>query len=94
VGANLAAADRRNVSGAVNVGTGSETSVLDLVAILQQEGGRSDFEPEFAEARLGEIERSCLDVGRARAELGWEARTSLNDGMRATLDAARAELAE
>jgi UDP-glucose 4-epimerase len=94
VAANLAAADNRDVGGAVNVGTGRETSVLDLVAILQQEGGREDFEPDFAEARLGEIERSCLDVTRARIELGWEAQTSLNDGMRATLDAARVELAE
>jgi UDP-glucose 4-epimerase len=68
--------------------------VLDVLAILQQEGDRSDFEAEFAEARLGEIERSCLDVSRARDELGWEAKTSLSDGMRATLDAAREELAE
>jgi UDP-glucose 4-epimerase len=94
VAANLAAADKRDVGGAVNIGTGRETSVLDLVAILQQEGGRDDFEPDFAEARLGEIERSCLDVTRARDELGWEARTSLNDGIRATLDAARVEMAE
>jgi UDP-glucose 4-epimerase len=93
VAANLAAGDKRDVGGAVNIGTGTETSVLDLVAILQQEGGRADFEPELAAARLGEIERSCLDVTRARVELGWEARTSLNDGMRATLDAARVELA-
>jgi UDP-glucose 4-epimerase len=93
VQANLAAADRRDVGGTVNIGTGRETSVLDLVAILRQEGDRDEFEPEFAEARLGEIERSCLDVTRAREELGWEARTSLSDGMRATLEAARLELA-
>jgi UDP-glucose 4-epimerase len=91
VAANLAAAEHTNVGGAVNVGTGTETSVLDLVAILQQAGDRDDFEPEFAEARLGEIERSCLDVSRARDELGWQAKTSLADGMRRTLDAARAE---
>jgi UDP-glucose 4-epimerase len=91
---NLAAADRRDVGGTVNIGTGRETSVLDLVAILRQEGDRDEFEPEFAEARLGEIERSCLDVTRAREELGWEARTSLADGMRATLEAARVELAK
>ena len=94
VAANLAAADRREVGGAINIGTGRETSVLDLVAILQQASGRTDFEPEFADARLGEIERSCLDVTRAREELGWEGNTSLSDGMRATLDAARAELAK
>jgi UDP-glucose 4-epimerase len=93
VAANLAAAEHANVGGAVNVGTGTETSVLDLAAILQQEGGRDDFDPEFADARLGEIERSCLDVSRARDELGWEAKTALSDGMRATLEAARLGLA-
>jgi UDP-glucose 4-epimerase len=92
VAANLAAAQHTDVGGAVNIGTGRETSVLDLVAILQQEGAR-DFEPEFADARLGEIERSCLDVSRARHELGWEAKTSLGEGMRATVEAARLELA-
>jgi UDP-glucose 4-epimerase len=93
VQANLAAAENPDVGGAVNIGTGTETSVLDVVAILRQEGQRADFEPDFEAARLGEIERSCLDVTRARAELGWQARTPLSDGIRATLDAARAELA-
>jgi UDP-glucose 4-epimerase len=93
VEANLAAGDRPDVGGEVNIGTGRETSVLDLVQILRQEGDRDDFEPELAPARMGEIERSCLDVTRAREELGWTARTSLAEGMRTTLDAARIELA-
>jgi UDP-glucose 4-epimerase len=93
VAANLAAADRRDVGGAVNIGTGRETSVLDLVRILQQEGARDDFAPQFAEGRLGEIERSCLEVTRARIELGWQARMTLNGGIRATLDATRVEMA-
>jgi UDP-glucose 4-epimerase len=93
VEANLAAADRPAARGEINIGTGRETSVLDLVRILQQEGDRDDFEPELVPGRIGEIERSCLDVTRARDELGWTARTSLAEGMRATLDAARLELA-
>jgi UDP-glucose 4-epimerase len=93
VSGQLAAADNRASGGAFNIGTGQESSVLDILAILQQEGGRDDFEPEFGEARLGEIERSCLDVTRARTELGWQAQTGLAEGMRATLEATRAELA-
>jgi UDP-glucose 4-epimerase len=89
----LAAADNRTHNGAFNIGTGQETSVLDLLEILQQQGGRDDFEPQFAEARLGEIERSCLDVTRARTELGWQAETGLAEGMNATLEATRAQLA-
>jgi UDP-glucose 4-epimerase len=94
VSGQLAAADNRASGGAFNIGTGQESSVLDILAILQQEGGRDDFEPEFGEARLGEIERSCLDVSRAQAELGWQAQVALVDGMRATLEASRAELAK
>jgi UDP-glucose 4-epimerase len=93
VAGQLAAADNRSHNGAFNIGTGQETSVLDILDILQQQGDRDDFEPQFAEARLGEIERSCLDVTRARTELGWQAQTGLAEGMSATLEATRAQLA-
>jgi UDP-glucose 4-epimerase len=86
VRANLAAVEHPDASGKFNIGTGRETSVLDLVDALRELSGRSDFEPEFAPARLGEIQRSCLDVGRARAELGWSAATELLEGLRLTLE--------
>jgi UDP-glucose 4-epimerase len=63
--------------------------VLDIVEVMKElePDAAAGFEPDFAEARLGEVERSCLDVSRAREELGFEAQTSLRDGMRATLAA-------
>jgi UDP-glucose 4-epimerase len=83
------AAGQSEVTGEINVGTGRETSVLDIVEVIKElePEAAAGFEPEFAEARLGEIERSCLDVSRAREELGFEAQTDLREGMRATLDA-------
>ena len=45
-----------------------------------------DFEPEFEPARLGELDRSSLDVSRARDELGYVAGTTLVEGMRATIE--------
>src|SRR4051794_27385201 len=83
------AAGKSTVSGEINVGTGQETTVLDIVQVMKElePDAAASFEPEFADARLGEIERSCLDVTRAREELGFEAQTSLKDGMRRTLDA-------
>ena len=89
VAANLAAiaADAR---GAINVGTGVETSVLDLVSMMRELSGVERFEPQFAPARLGEVERSCLDVTRARALLSWSASVTVRDGLRVTLEAARA----
>lgn len=88
VRAQLAAA-QAEVTGEVNVGTGRETTVLELVDCLKEldPAAAAGFEPELAPARLGEIERSCLDVTRARDALGWVAQTSLLDGLRATLDA-------
>jgi UDP-glucose 4-epimerase len=83
--ATLAAADGA-VTGPVNIGTGTETSVLDLVEALRELSGRADFEPEHAPARAGEARRSCLDPSRAVRELGWQATTSLRDGLRATLE--------
>ncbi len=38
-------------------------------------------EPVFADARPGEVDRSCLDVSRAREALGWEARVTLRQGL-------------
>ena len=81
VEAFLAAADA-TVLGRANVGTGEETTVLELAAAL---GLETTLEP----ARAGEVRRSCLDPSRARELLGWEARTSLREGLERTLAAAR-----
>lgn len=86
VDAALAAAGSR-ANGAVNIGTGREASVLDLVEILGRLGGRDDFEPQLAPPRPGEVQRISLDASLAERELGWRPRTSLDDGLRLTLDA-------
>lgn len=88
VRAQLAAAERP-ADGAVNVGTGIETSVLELAdavaAAGREVGARGWTGPAFAAPRAGEIERSCLDVRRAADELGFQARTALVDGLTETL---------
>src|SRR4051812_3929895 len=83
------AAGQASVTGEINVGTGRETTVLDIVEVMKElePEAAAGFDPDFAEARLGEVERSCLDVARAREELGFEAQTSLRDGLRSTLEA-------
>ena len=86
VSALLAAAEN-TVGGALNVGTGREVSVLELVELLRELGGASDrFEPEFAPPRAGEVQRISIDPARAAAELGWRAETPLEEGLRLTLD--------
>ena len=82
----LAAADA-DVHGAINLGTEEETSVLELVELMSGFEDGVDFTPDMQEARLGELDRSCLAAGRARDALGWEARTRIAEGLRLTYEA-------
>ena len=83
VDAIVRAGDTRD-AGEVNVGTEEETSVLDIVGELSRLNGAGTPEPEFAPARLGELDRSCLDATRARDLLGWRATTPIREGLRLT----------
>ena len=69
--------------GVFNVGTGSETSVVELYDACRRVAGSSqDAEP--APARLGELQRSVLDVSLAERRLGWRPEVGLEDGLRLT----------
>ena len=87
VRANLAAAES-DAAGAFNVGTGIETSVLDLVAALGRFAA-AGFDPEHAPERPGEVRRIALDASRAREELGWEATVAVDEGLERTLASLR-----
>ncbi|MGH3965252.1 MAG: NAD-dependent epimerase/dehydratase family protein [Pseudonocardiaceae bacterium] len=89
VAANLAMARAvEPAHGEYNVGTGTEVTVLELVGAVAATAGVDpvDFAPDFAPARPGELVRSCLDVTRARCELGLPPPTSLSEGLVRTLD--------
>ena len=89
VAAFLAAADQRR-PGTWNIGTGVEVSVLDLAKVIGEVAGRT-VEYTLAPARPGELQRSALAVDRARADLGWKARTALPDGVRSVCDWIKAQ---
>ena len=75
---------------AFNIGTGRETSVVDLAGTLGRLAGVTPsitHEP----ARAGELERSALDPAKAAA-LGWTPSILLADGARSLLDWMRKEL--
>jgi UDP-glucose 4-epimerase len=85
VRANLLAAESA-LTGPVNIGHGRETSVLDLLEVLNEVSGVTGVRgPDFAPERPGEARRSCLDITRARGQLRWEPRVSLRDGLRTIL---------
>ena len=69
--------------GIYNVGTGRETSVVELYDRCRRVAG-SEAEAVHAEPRLGELRRSFLDPRLAAAELGFTAMVDLDDGLAAT----------
>ena len=81
VSALLAAAEHDG--GIFNVGSGVETSVLELYAACAEAAGVA-AEPVFEPARLGDLRRSALDVSRAADELGFRASIPLAEGIART----------
>ncbi len=61
-------------SGVYNVGSGVETSILDLYKLVCTLVGRCP-----------EPRRSVADISRAREVLGWAPRISLDEGLKATI---------
>jgi UDP-glucose 4-epimerase len=81
VAATLAAGS--GPAGVYNIGTGIETSVLELADGCKRASG-VDAEVAFDPPRLGELGRSVLDPARAEEALGWRPATSLDEGLEAT----------
>jgi UDP-glucose 4-epimerase len=79
----MLAAGSSSATGMVNIGTGHETTVLELITLLRTLDTPNP-EPRFAPARAGEVLRSCLDPTRAVEVLGWRAATRLTDGLALT----------
>lgn len=69
--------------GAYNIGTGRETSVLELLALFEQVVKRK-VDVVFAPERKGEISRIALSVERAKRAFSWVPRVSLEEGLERT----------
>jgi UDP-glucose 4-epimerase len=81
-------------AGTYNVATEVETDVITIWRELQAAaaqtpvpgaaGDPTTLEPELADLRPGELQHSCLDISRARRDLGWAPRVPIDDGLRRT----------
>jgi nucleoside-diphosphate-sugar epimerase len=80
VAASLAALERG--TGTYNVGGGTETTMLDAIAILERLAGRT-LRLQRHPAVPGDQRRTLADTSRIRAELGWEPRAGLEEGLAA-----------
>ncbi len=77
-------AEKLDTPAPVNVGTGREIAICDLVALIVEETGYTG-DIQFDASQPDGQPRRCLDTQRARALLGFEARTDFRDGLRRTI---------
>ncbi|MGH3080331.1 MAG: NAD-dependent epimerase/dehydratase family protein [Gaiellaceae bacterium] len=75
----LLAADGE-VAGTFNVGWGKETSVSELLEVVQRAAG-TDVEPQLEPLRPGELDRSAIDSHAAAEAFGWRPELPLEDGI-------------
>jgi GDP-L-fucose synthase len=79
------AAEHYNKPDPVNIGAGREISIKELVTLI---GKLTGFEGDihWDSSKPDGQPRRCLDVSRAKQEFGFEARTSFEIGLKATID--------
>jgi nucleoside-diphosphate-sugar epimerase len=81
----LLAAEKYDKADPVNLGSGAEISICDLLQKICLLSGYSG-EIRWDSAQPDGQPRRCLDTSRALAEFGWRANTPLDQGLRKTID--------
>lgn len=94
--AGILAAERGLLEGAAsqdvyNVGTGVETTVLEIASALSRASGIA-AEPEFQPHRKGEIQRVAIDPSAAQRDFGWRAEAALDEALAETFAWAEARV--
>ena len=71
---------------AVNVASGREISVNEVVRSVLDAAGAPNHPVEHGAARPGDVRRQRADIGRAGREAGFEPQVDFSDGIRRTVD--------
>jgi UDP-glucuronate 4-epimerase len=82
VAGTVAAMERAHAGALYNVGGGSEATMRDAIATLEDVSGRT-LELVARPAAAGDVRRTGADTRRIEQDLGWRPMTSLVDGLRA-----------
>ncbi len=87
VDANMLAAESdKGMGEVINIANGERVTINQLFQLLRTITGRNDAEPEYQEARTGDILHSLADISRARELLGYAPTVGLERGLQATVE--------
>jgi GDP-L-fucose synthase len=85
----VAAAERYDGADPINIGSGCEISIADLAAMIARLTGFTGT-IEWDPTRPDGQPRRCLDTSRAARHLGFHAKTTLEEGLKRTIEWFRA----
>lgn len=71
-------------AGEINIGTGKETNLIEIVEAIEAALGRK-IEREHTAAKPGEQRRSALHHGKAKEVLGWQPTVGLHEGIKKSI---------
>jgi UDP-glucose 4-epimerase len=70
----------------VNLGTGNETKIKDLIAMICEHFGYPFEQVKHAPTRSADVRRLCAGVELARELVGWTPKTDFKEGIRKTVN--------
>lgn len=76
---------KKDFKGILNIGTGRETSVLEIFYKLEELTNSQVEEKHIALPPCG-FKRGCLSIKKTKKELGWQPKYSLDEGLRKTVE--------
>ena len=79
------AAEKYNKSEPMNIGSGMEISIKELVNLIKELAGYTG-DIEWDSSKPDGQPRRCLDISRAKAEIGFEADTDFKEGLKRTIE--------
>jgi len=82
----MAAIDRCNAGDIYNIGSKEEKQNIEVAKAILQLLGKGEELIEFVKDRPGHDFRYSLDTTKAKSELGWEAKTSFDEGLKKTVE--------
>ncbi|MDQ3675018.1 MAG: GDP-mannose 4,6-dehydratase [Gemmatimonadota bacterium] len=76
----------QGIGEAFNFSSESQVTVLEMVEAVLRAAGREDLSPEIRDTARAEIKKQYLDATKARTQLGWKTRFTLDAGLERTVD--------
>ena len=86
VDAAILAGERGKRGEVYNICSGKETSINDIVGTIASVMRLDEIEVNYIDKRPGDVMRHRGDGSKAAVELGWKPRTSMEDGLKETIE--------